>query len=183
MQLWIGARKSVKLTWWRNCYPYRPGMISLLLSLLILSACDKEKNDTSDMPDISTSDSLLAEVIQVTVSGAEGNYQFSVTIQSPDLGCEQYANWWEVVTPDGALLYRRVLGHSHVNEQPFTRSGGPVKIKSQDSVFVRAHMHPHGYGRKAMTGTIRNGWQEIQVDTSFASVLATQDPLPGPCPF
>ncbi len=175
--------KTCKLTWWRNCTHDRPGMMSLLISLLLLFACDKEKSDTSEMPDISASDSLLAEVIQVNVSGTEDNYQFSVTIRSPDLGCEQYANWWEVVTPGGALLYRRVLGHSHVTEQPFTRSGGPVKIKSQDSVFIRAHMHPHGYGTQAMTGTVLNGWKEIQVDTSFGSDLANQEPLPGPCPF
>ena len=82
-----------------------------------------------------------ADVIGVQVSGAPGAYQFNVTIKSPDTGCQQYADWWEVVSEDGRLLYRRVLLHSHVDEQPFTRSGGPVPIQADTVVWVRAHEH------------------------------------------
>lgn len=44
------------------------------------------------------------------------------------------------MSTDGKLLYRRVLLHSHVDEQPFTRSGGPVPIQTDSVVWVRAHM-------------------------------------------
>jgi hypothetical protein len=43
----------------------------------------------------------VADVISVDVSGNEGAYQFSVGIRSPDTGCDQYADWWEVITGDG----------------------------------------------------------------------------------
>ncbi|MGA9190363.1 MAG: hypothetical protein WBZ24_01400, partial [Anaerolineales bacterium] len=72
------------------------------------------------------SDSAQARVISVDVSGEEGAFTFAVEIASPDTGCDRYADWWEVVTPNGDLLYRRILLHSHVDEQPFARSGGPV---------------------------------------------------------
>ena len=65
-----------------------------------------------------------ANVMQVSVGGNPGSYTFSVTIESPDSGCDQYADWWEVVSPEGQLIYRRVLLHSHVREQPFHSLGG-----------------------------------------------------------
>jgi hypothetical protein len=58
--------------------------------------------------------------------------------------CEEVR--WEVVDVTGeALLYRRILGHSHVSEQPFVRSGGPVSATS-DVVIVRSHGNVGGYG-------------------------------------
>jgi hypothetical protein len=69
---------------------------------------------------------IEADVVDVSVSGDVGSYIFAVTIASPDSGCAQYADWWEVLGADGSLLYRRVLLHSHVTEQPFVRTGGPV---------------------------------------------------------
>ena len=61
---------------------------------------------------------------------------FPSIVASPDTGCDQYANWWEVITEDGALIYRRILGHSHVNEQPFIRSGVGVVIDENQVVIV-----------------------------------------------
>jgi hypothetical protein len=124
-----------------------------------------------------------ADVIGVQVSGSPGAYQFNVTIKSPDTGCKQYADWWEVVSEDGKLRYRRVLLHSHVDEQPFTRSGGPVSIQADTVVWVRAHMNTGGYGGVAFKGSAKVGFKQAVPDAEFAVGLAKQAPLPDGCDF
>ena len=126
---------------------------------------------------------ILADVLSVSTSGTPGAYQFTVTVRSPDTGCQQYADWWEVLSEDGRLLYRRVLLHSHVEEQPFTRSGGPVPIGPDTVVWVRAHLHPSGYGGGAMRGSVRLGFRSAALAASFGAQLAQQPPLPGGCDF
>lgn len=124
-----------------------------------------------------------AEVLEVKVSGEAGGYNFSVTISSPDEGCSQYADWWEVISLEGDLLYRRVLLHSHVNEQPFTRSGGPVPIEADEIVWVRAHMNPGGYGSLAMKGSFEGGFEQVELSPDFAGELEETPPLPQGCNF
>jgi hypothetical protein len=124
-----------------------------------------------------------ADVIGVRASGSPGAYQFNVTIKSPDTGCQQYADWWEVVSEDGKLLYRRVLLHSHVDEQPFTRSGGPVPIKPETVVWIRAHMNNTGYGSVAFKGSVKGGFARAETPANFAAGLAKQPPLPEGCDF
>lgn len=126
---------------------------------------------------------IVADVINVAVSGSTNNYTFNVTIESPDTGCQQYANWWEVISLSGQLIYRRVLGHSHITEQPFTRSGGPVNIAANETIIVRAWMHPTGYGGEAWQGNVTNGFTSISLSADFAAGLSTQPPLPTSCPF
>ena len=124
-----------------------------------------------------------AEVLDVNVSGASGGYSFSVTISSPDEGCSQYADWWEVISEEGELHYRRILLHSHVNEQPFTRSGGPVPIEADTVVLVRAHMNPMGYGSLAMKGSFEAGFEPVELSPDFAAELKLTPPLPQDCNF
>jgi len=124
-----------------------------------------------------------ANVSNVSVTGDENNYTFSVTIESPDLGCDQYADWWEVFTEDGSLMYRRILAHSHVNEQPFTRSGGTVEITKSQVVYIRAHMNNTGYGTVVFKGSVATGFNQETVTTSLASQLETAAPLPSGCAF
>ncbi len=126
---------------------------------------------------------LVADVISVQVSGSEGAYQFSVQVSSPDTGCDQYADWWEVLTEDGELVYRRVLLHSHVGEQPFTRSGGPADIQAETVVWVRAHMNTGGYGGQALKGSVQTGFEPAELSPEFAADLADQPPLPEDCAF
>lgn len=125
----------------------------------------------------------LADVLQVKVSGEIGAYNFAVEIASPDTGCEQYADWWEVLSVDGRLLYRRILTHSHVNEQPFTRSGGPLVIEKDTVVIVRAHMHPAGYGGVVLEGSVQDGFTETRLEAGFAEELERSEPLPEGCAF
>jgi hypothetical protein len=127
----------------------------------------------------------FGDIVNVNVSGSEGNYTFSVTISSPDTGCDQYANWWEVISEDGELIYRRILGHSHVGG-PFTRSGGPVQISSNTVVWVRAHMNNTGYGANEgvmYRGTVDCGFKATPAPPDFALDIELDDPQPEECPF
>jgi hypothetical protein len=86
------------------------------------------------------------------------------------------------VSEDGRLLYRRILMHSHPDEQPFTRPGGPVAIDAETTVIVRAHLVPTGYGGAVMRGSVARGfsaWPDAPAD--FAADLATRPPLPKEC--
>ena len=124
-----------------------------------------------------------ARISSVTTSGIENAYTFSVGISSPDTGCEQYANWWEIVSLEGDLLYRRILGHSHVNEQPFIRSGGPVAISKTQEVIIRMHMNTSGYSSLAIQGSVANGFEAKTLANGFANDLETLAPLPNGCAF
>jgi len=134
-------------------------------------------------PNITSQEIPSADIISLDVSGDPGAYHFSVGVRSPDLGCEQFADWWEVIDEQGDLIYRRILLHSHTGEQPFVRSGGPVPIAAEDVVLVRAHMHPSGYGGFAFKGSIQTGFQEIELSPDFASELENTPPLPEGCAF
>lgn len=124
-----------------------------------------------------------ADIVGVTVGGQAGAYEFTATIRSPDKGCKQYADWWEVVSEDGRLLYRRVLLHSHVDEQPFARSGGPIAIAPDAVVWIRAHMNTSGYGGIAFKGSVKQGFAAAPLPADFAAALAQQSPLPDGCAF
>ena len=124
-----------------------------------------------------------AAVTAVSTSGEPDSYQFSVTIRSQETGCDAYANWWEIVTPAGELLYRRVLFHSHVTEQPFTRSGGPVPLAMDEVAIIRVHFDPSGYSPSAMQGTVADGFNPIELAEDFAADLAQVPPLPQGCNF
>ncbi|MEO1590403.1 MAG: hypothetical protein AAFU71_03810 [Cyanobacteria bacterium J06632_22] len=126
-----------------------------------------------------------ARVTAASFSGEPGAYQVAVTLSSPDTGCEQYADWWEVLSTDGDLLYRRILAHSHVEEQPFTRSGGPVAIAPNDLIFIRVHMNNTGYSSQVLQGTVANGLRTttLLIDPEADAALAAQSPQPSGCAF
>lgn len=132
------------------------------------------------------SDPAVADVLAVEVAGRPGAYDFAVTLRSPDTGCERYADWWEVLDDDGALLVRRILAHSHVDEQPFTRSGGPIDASADAQLWVRAHMHGEGtsvdgYGGQVLRGSPRDGF--APADATELAPLHEQPPLPNSCAF
>jgi hypothetical protein len=122
-------------------------------------------------------------VDEVSVSGSPGAYTFSVTVSSPDTGCDSFADWWEVVSEDGRLLHRRILLHSHVDEQPFTRSGGPVPLSSDEVAVVRVHMNTAGYSRDAVRLTPEGSTERVRVPLGFAAEVESQEPQPGDCAF
>jgi len=155
-----------------------------IFPLLFISSCNSS-DDTVIPEEVEIIETLeQAEVVSVSVSGNENSYNFSVGILSPDIGCEQYANWWEVISEDGSeLIYRRILGHSHVNEQPFVRSGGIVEISNHQTVIIRSHMNTSSFGTKAFKGSVTSGFFAFTIDDDFAANLESQEPLPTSCAF
>ncbi|MFQ5521493.1 MAG: hypothetical protein ACE5FK_08855 [Candidatus Methylomirabilia bacterium] len=154
------------------------GLVSLALgSLLALSPALALRGAAgSDSPG-------RADVVAVSASGKPGSYTFSVTVRSPDRGCEQYADWWEVLSPGGRLLYRRVLLHSHTDEQPFTRRGGPVPVQRDEPVIVRAHLNTTGYGGIAFRGSVATGFTAAEVAGDFAAGVEDEGLQPPRCAF
>ncbi len=97
---------------------------------------------------------LASTVLQagdVTIKHAEAamesnnHYRFSVTLEHSDTGWEHYADQWQVLTTTGEALGTRTLLHPHVNEQPFTRSLGDVRVPEHiNRVIIRARDSVHG---------------------------------------
>jgi len=94
-----------------------------------------------------------ADVIAVKPTREAGDrWRFDVTLKSNDRGWEYYADAFEVLTPEGQLLGRRILLHPHETEQPFTRELTGVKIPAGvRSVVVRARHKPRGYDGATLT--------------------------------
>ncbi len=155
----------------------------LCLPLILYSTGCKEDSEVDANIDLDPNTNTEAEIVSVDFSGNENAYTFRVGIKSPDTGCNQYADWWEIISEDGELVYRRILAHSHVNEQPFIRSGGPVPIAQNQTVYIRGHMNTVGYGTKVYKGSVANGFKENTVDKDFAIELAQVAPLPTGCAF
>ena len=131
----------------------------------------------------SQADDIRANVIAVQVQGNDGAYCFAVTLKSDETGCDQYADWWEVLNHKGELLYRRILVHSHPDTQPFTRSGGKVNIKADEIVYMRAHMNKLGYVGDVFKGSVAKGFRRVETTPAFKKELEKQDPLPTGCAF
>ena len=77
---------------------------------------------------------------------------FEVTVLHADVGWSHYAESYEIVSPEGEVLGRRVLKHPHVHEQPFVRGLVGVEIpEGVDHVVVRARDSKHGLGGETVT--------------------------------
>jgi hypothetical protein len=94
-----------------------------------------------------------ADVVDAKVRrNASNTFDFDVTVKSVDKGAAYYADAIEVLAPDGKLLGRRELLHSHEDEQPFTRDVYGVRIPAGiEVVVVRAHHNVKGYDGKTLT--------------------------------
>lgn len=112
---------------------------------------------SSSLPTPSGEGTGNADVLHVMAEEqSDGTWVFRVTVEHPDTGWEDYANGWDVVTPEGTVLkpkpdspFTRELLHPHVDEQPFTRSQAGIEIpEGVTQVRVRAHDIVDGYGGK-----------------------------------
>ena len=129
--------------------------------LLVLAACQavtpspREAEPTPPSPTPPAGGAGNTDVIYVkAVEDTDGSWTFHVTVRHPDTGWEDYADGWDVLTPDGTVLkpdpdspFTRLLLHPHENEQPFTRSQSNIAIPADvTQVRVRAHDLVDGYG-------------------------------------
>ncbi len=144
-----------------------------------------DSTDPTTTPPTTTEDpGAVADVIGVSATGSDGAWTFAVTIRSDETGCDLYADWWELVTPEGDLVHRRILNHSHPDDQPFTRSSEePVDVVSTLELYARAHLAPGGYVGSVYGGTIDGGFSETPVTDGFAADLESVAPQPNGCLF
>jgi len=126
-----------------------------------------------------------ARLTSVDIRGKYGEdfYTVRIGIASPDTGCTQYADWWEIVTPEGKLVYRRILSHSHVEEQPFVRGANKVQLDKDQEYYIRVHMNNTGYSRLGHQGSITSSFRSTELPEDFALDLAKEQPLPKGCDF
>lgn len=151
-----------------------------LIPLLALVACGSASEPAPAAPQ--ATGGPVADVVGVILAEDPAGHRLTVTVSSPDQGCAQYADWWEVLDSNGALLGRRILNHSHVDEQPFTRSGEPLALAPHQDIVVRAHMSNGGYGGRAFVGTLAGGLRsEEGMQTPHDAALARTEPLPTGC--
>jgi hypothetical protein len=94
-----------------------------------------------------------ADVVDAKVRrSASRTFDFDVTVTSVDKGAGYYADAIEVLAPDGKLLGRRELLHSHEDEQPFTRDVYGVRIPAGiETVLIRAHHSAKGHDGRTLT--------------------------------
>ncbi len=155
---------------------------------LIWAGCTGAEDSLHDssMTPSSTTDSgepagSQVDATAVSVSGSPGDYDFAVTLLSDDVDCTHYADWWEVVGADGSLVFRRILNHSHPDEQPFTRDGGPVEVDADDELWVRGHLNDLGYRGQVLHGSVSGGFSADTPPAGFGDGLDEEPPLPEDC--
>ncbi len=100
----------------------------------------------------------LAElpVVEDVAATRVGDYwTFDVTLTHPDTGEEHYADAWDIHDTEGNPLGVRILGHPHVDEQPFTRSLSNVEIpEGVTEVVVRGRCNVDGWATDTYTFTL-----------------------------
>lgn len=135
------------------------------------------------MPNYATAENYYADITKVSAikSPLGSGYSLQVTIKSSDKNCDHYVNWWEAVSENGELLYRRILGHPHSREQPFSRGGVTKSINDETVFYVRAHIHPFGYSNMGMKGSVKNGFSAVDITNGFAKHLANEGEIPSHC--
>lgn len=135
------------------------------------------------MPNQAAAENYYAEITKVSAikSPLGSGYSINVAIKSSDKNCSHYVNWWEAVSENGKLLYRRILSHPHSREQPFSRGGVTNSITDETTFYIRAHIHPFGYSNRGMKGSIKTGFSAVNITNGFAKHLANEGENPSHC--
>ena len=96
---------------------------------------------------LSSADAGEVNILAADFHSSGGNrWSVNVTLKHGDTGWDHYADNWRVVDGEGNMLGDRVLHHPHVDEQPFTRGLGGVKVpEGITTVYIEAHDKVHGW--------------------------------------
>lgn len=96
---------------------------------------------------LNTADADDVRIVGADLHSSGGNrWSLNVTLKHGDTGWDHYADNWRVVDVEGNMLGNRVLYHPHVEEQPFTRGLGDVKVpEGITTVYIEAHDKVHGW--------------------------------------
>ena len=137
------------------------------------------------------------------VTDDSGNYTFEVTVQSPDENCSNYADWVEVINPDGKLKRREVYSQPHLDVPTFSATLTSVDIQPDEEVIIRAHFHgtyasgedplvdsvlreriggryeKSGYTDQALRGSVVEGFKSVRISEQYANWLEKKEPLPA----
>jgi hypothetical protein len=90
---------------------------------------------------------------------------FTATVRHADAGWNHYANRWDVIDMSGGVVGSRILRHPHVDEQPFTRSLGRVRIPHATKwVTLRANDSVHGQGGAEVVVVVPHAVEETPVE-------------------
>lgn len=94
-----------------------------------------------------------ASVLEATVEAEPGGtYAFTATINHDDKGWTDYADKYDILTPDGKVIATRPIYSPHVGKMPVVRSLAHVDVPlGVDSVIIRAHSSADGPGRRTVT--------------------------------
>ena len=160
----------------------KPVVCTILSFWFLCCSTDKEEVLVDESDSTSIFD-FNAQVTEISITGETNAFTFATTVYSPDTGCDQYADWWEVVDLKGNLIYRRILTHSHVDEQPFSRSGANIPLEKESQVYIRVHINSLGYASEVQKGSVENGFMATELDVEFAKELEKAEPLPTGCAF
>ena len=96
-----------------------------------------------------------AEIVSAQATPGADGWRFDVTLRHADTGWDDYADGWRVEAEDGTVLATRELLHPHVQEQPFTRSLGGVRIpEGMGAVWIAA-------------STSRGGWEGGRLEVAL----------------
>ncbi len=118
---------------------------------------------------LNTADADNVEILSAEFQSSGTNrWSVSVTLKHDDIGWDHYADNWRVVDGEGNMLGDRVLYHPHVEEQPFTRSLGSVKItEGITTVYIEAHDKLHGWSPTRLRldmGKASSGHLRVEAD-------------------
>ena len=137
-----------------------------------------------------------AVVLGVEVADqAASNTQLAITLKSPDQDCNQYADWWEILSQEGQLLHRQFITELHPYEQPFTVTNQSLSLSTDEKVVVRAHLKVtpdtenalgkpiNPYADQAMVGSLKDGFKPVRLSSQWVASVAQQEPQPVACPL
>ncbi len=118
---------------------------------------------------LNTADADDVKILAADFHSSGGNrWSLNVTLKHGDTGWDHYADNWRVVDVEGNMLGNRVLYHPHVEEQPFTRGLGSVKVpEGIMTVYIEAHDKVHGWTPNRLTvdlGKASGGHLRVEVE-------------------